>query len=165
MRLVFVRSCLILTAVISFLFLFPVTDNAEVHVNIGIGLPLPVYTFPAPPSVVVVPDTNVYYVPGAAVEILFYRGYWYRPYRGHWYRAAFYNGPWAGIAAARVPRTLVSVYPTYREIAPYHRPIPYGQLKKNWRHWDRERYWDRHAGEERHWHEGEWKGPERRGHY
>jgi hypothetical protein len=164
MRLVFVRSCLILTAVISFLFLFPVTDNAEVHVNIGIGFPLPVYTFPAPPSVVIVPDTNVYYVPGAAVEILFYRGYWYRPYRGHWYRAVFYNGPWVGVAAARVPRTLVSVYPAYREIG-YHRPIPYGQLKKNWRHWERERYWERHAGEERHWHEGEWRGPERRGHY
>jgi hypothetical protein len=98
----------------------------------------------------VIPGTYVYCVPDVPVEIFFYQGYWYRPYGNYWYRAAFYNGPWVTIRPSRVPYTLVNVYPGYRGINPYYRPIPYVQLKKNWRHWERERYWDRHA--EGNWH-------------
>jgi hypothetical protein len=117
------------------LFSVPATGDAEVHLNIGFNFPLPVYTIPAPPSVVVIPGTHVYYVPDVPEEIFFYQGYWYRPYRKHWYRAAFYDGPWVTISPSRVPYTLVNVHPGYRGMDSSYRPIPYVQLKKKWRHY------------------------------
>ena len=157
-----IRVIVVVVAIFTYLFSVPATGDAEVYLNIGFNFPLPVYTIPAPPSVVVIPGTYVYYVPDAPVEIFFYQGYWYRPYRNYWYRAAFYNGPWVTISPSRIPNTLVNVHPGYRGINPYYRPIPYVQLKNNWRHWERERYWDRHA--ERDWHryekerqKSEWK--------
>jgi hypothetical protein len=32
----------------------------------------------------------------------------------------------------------------WKHIPPGHEKIPYGQLKKNWRAWEREKHWDRH---------------------
>ena len=55
---------------------------AEVSVIVQIGPP-PAYVLPGPPQVIAIPGTYVYLVPGIAVEILFYQGYWYRPYEGH----------------------------------------------------------------------------------
>lgn len=49
------------------------------EVNIA---PPPVYPFSAPPEVVVIPGTYVYFVPGINVDILFYHGHWYRPFGG-----------------------------------------------------------------------------------
>ncbi len=135
---------------------FSSQSDAGVNVGIGINIPtvgigvnIPAYTFAAPPPVVVVPGTNVYVAPEANIDIVFYRGYWYRPYEGRWYRASDYNGPWAHLAPSRVPHVLVDLPPDYRNIPPGHTRIPYGQLKKNWGRWESERYWDRH----RDWHE------------
>ena len=122
---------------------FTIKSVAGVNVNIGINIPFPAYQFESPPSLVVIPGTHSYFVPGINVDLLFYHGYWYRPYDGRWYRANGYNGPWAYLAPARVPRALVSLPPDYRRIPPGHQQIPYGQLKKNWRQWEADRYWER----------------------
>ncbi len=123
----------------------PATGNAEVNVNISV--PLPGLVIPAPPALVVVPGTYVYYPPDVDVDIFFYHGYWYRPYRGGWYIANGYNGPWRTVGPRRVPRALVSLPPAYRRVSAGHERMPYGHVQRNWRTWERERHWDHHRAE------------------
>ncbi len=141
----------------------PVTGNAEVNVNITV--PLPGLVLPAPPGLVVVPGTYVYYPPAVDADIFFYHGYWYRPYRGGWYIAGGYNGPWRSIGPRRVPGPLLGLPPAYRRIPPRHEHVPYPVVERNWRNWERERYWEgrRYEGRERGEHRG-WDGDEGRGH-
>ena len=129
--------------------LLPQTGFAEVDVKVGINVPLPAFVFQAPPAVVFIPGTYVYTVPDVDIDIVFYQGYWYRPYRDYWYRSTSYNGPWRHIVRERVPGVFFNLPPDYRHVPPGHQRIPYGQVKKNWKHWERERYWDRH--DYRHW--------------
>jgi hypothetical protein len=112
--------------------------------------PLPPLVVPAPPPVVLIPGTYVYFPPDVDGDLLFYQGYWYRPFGGRWYRAYHYNGPWGFISMGRVPRVLINLPPGYRNAPPGHQRIPHGQLKKNWRTWEREKHWDRPAKRGRH---------------
>lgn len=124
-------------------------SDAQVSLNVRIGPP-PVYRIPAPPPVVVIPGTYVYVVPDIGVDIFFYHGYWYRPYEGNWFQAQSYNGPWLFLPPERLPRPLLQLPPDYRSIPPGYHRIPYGDLRKNWAGWERQRYWDRDKA----WHEG-----------
>jgi hypothetical protein len=133
-------------------------STAQVSVDVHIGPP-PVYRIPAPPPVVVIPGTYVYAVPDIAVDILFYQGYWYRPHGGHWFRAGSYNGPWTYMESHWVPRPIIELPPDYRRVPPGYRRIPYGQFKRSWAGWQRDRYWDR----DREWREGGRGRPEERG--
>ena len=94
---------ILICAILAMLMGYSNRGFAEVNVNIGIGVPLPSVVIPAPPSVVLIPATYVYFVPDISVDILFYHGHWYRPHHGHYYRATSYNGPWVSIAPARCP--------------------------------------------------------------
>jgi hypothetical protein len=114
------------------------------EVNVSISIPLPGFVFPAPPGLIVVPGTYVYYPPEAGVEIFFYHGYWYRPYNGAWYIANGYNGPWRSVRS--VPRPVRALPAGYRGLPPRHDRVPYPEVKKNWKTWERERYWDKTAG-------------------
>ena len=105
--------------------------------------PLPKIVLPAPPFVVVIPGTYVYFATDAAVDLLFYHGYWYRPFDGRWYRGPKYNGPWSLLPPHRVPPPLLKLPPDYRRLPPGHQRIPHGQLQKKWRMWERDRHWDR----------------------
>ena len=49
-------------------------------VRVTVPLPPPI-VFPAPPEVVVLPETEVYAVPSVPEEIFFYNGYWWSPER------------------------------------------------------------------------------------
>lgn len=133
---------------------YPNRAIAGVNVNIGIGVPLPSVVISAPPAVVLIPGTYAYFVPDADVDILFYHGYWYRPYKGYWYSSRSYNGPWVYMVPARVPRSLLYLPPDFRHVPPGYEHIPYGHLKKHWKKWEREKYWDRHKREheKREWH-------------
>ncbi len=126
-----------------FLALAGVSSQSEAGVNVGIGINIPAYTFAAPPQVVVIPGTYVYFAPEANVDILFYQGFWYRPYEGRWFRARGYNGPWAYIPAERVPHTLVELPPDYHRAYRDHPRIGYRDLNRNWRGWERNKYWER----------------------
>ncbi len=107
------------------------------------GAPPP-YAISAPPEVVPIPGTYVYFVPGIGVDILFYHGYWYRPYGGRWYRAPSYGGPWVYLSPRRVPHVLITLPPGYRRLPPGYHPIPHAELQRNWQRWERERHWEHH---------------------
>ena len=136
--------------------------TAELNINVGINVPPPPHlVIPAPPPMFVIPGTYVYFAPEVDVDIFFYHGYWYRPYRGHWYRSRSYNGKWAYISPKNVPSGLLRLPPDFRHVPPGHRHVPHGELKKNWRTWEREKYWERHGGRE--WHGEKWEHNEGRG--
>jgi len=138
----FALLCIVVIFVVS--SLLPQSGFAGVDVNVGINVPLPVFVFHAPPPVVVIPGTYAYAVPDVDIDIVFYQGYWYRPHRDYWYRSTSYNGPWKYIVHDRVPGVLHSLPPDYRHVPPGHQRIPYGQVKKNWKNWERDRHWDKH---------------------
>jgi hypothetical protein len=126
-----------------FILLSPLQSNAEVNVNVTI--PLPGLVISAPPAMIVIPGTYVYYPPDVGVDIFFYHGYWYRPYRGQWFISAGYNGPWGSVAVGNVPRVVRRLPPYYRRVPHGYERMPYGTVRGNWQTWEREQYWDRHA--------------------
>lgn len=129
---------------------------AEVNINVGINVPPPPpVVIHAPPPMFVIPRTYVYFAPEVEADIFYYHGYWYRPHQGHWYRSGSYNGRWVYIAPKKVPATLLNLPPDFRRVPPGHQHIPYGHLKKNWRTWEKEKYWEKHGGKE--WHEEKWE--------
>ncbi len=130
----------------------PTRGFAEVNVSIGINVPLPAIVIPAPPSVVLIPQTYVYYVPDVDLDIFFYHNYWYRPYHGHWYRSRSYNGQWGYIVPEKVPHVVLHLPPDYRHKSIRNEHIPYGHLKKNWKRWEKERHWDKHEHKHEHEH-------------
>lgn len=136
---------------------YPCKVNAELNININIGPP-PVYVIPTPPEVVVIPRTYVYYVPNIEVDIIFYQGYWYRPHKEYWYRSMDYNGPWVYIVREKIPVVILNLPPDYRHIPPGHTYIPYGQLKKEWKNWEKEKYWDKDNYNEKGWGKEHHKG-------
>jgi hypothetical protein len=150
---------LVLSGVLLAISLLPSVGNADVSVNVGVFAPPPPYVIPAPPSVVVIPKTYVYMVPDIGFDIFFYHGSWYRPFDGRWYKSRSYNGPWTYLASPRVPRPLLTLPPHYRNVPPGHQRVPYGQAKKNWSRWERERHWDK----DKDWHEGWQARPEGHG--
>jgi hypothetical protein len=121
----------------------PSKGRGELNVSINVNTPPPpAYVVQAPPPVVTIPGTYVYYAPDLGVDILFYQGFWYRSYSGRWYQARSYNGPWLFVAPQRVPRAIVMLPPDYHSMRRGHDRIPYGQLKKNWARWEKEKYWE-----------------------
>lgn len=138
------RFMLLLAVVVLLLSTFPFPSvGIAGEVGAGVYTAPPAYAFSAPPVVVPVPGTCcAYYDPDVTVEIFFYHGFWWRPWESRWYRARYYDGPWFYIA--RPPRLLMALPPNYRGIQPGHRRILYPDLSRNWRMWERERYWDRH---------------------
>ncbi len=128
----------------------PLPATAEVSVGIGIALPPPI-VFPAPPEVVVLPDTNaVYVVPGIDIDLFFWNGWWWRFWEGRWYRSHYYNRGWGYYNY--VPRFYYDVDPGWRGYYRDHdwhghrwnyQPIPEGRLEHNWRTWQNTRHWER----------------------
>jgi hypothetical protein len=136
----------------------PVLDAAaEVHVNVNLGPP-PIMVA-QPPEVVMVPGSNVYFVPDVDYDVFFYNGFWWSPRGDRWYRARGYNGPWRVVARRIVPPPVFRVPRDYRRVYLRERHVPYGQ-------WKREREWREHGrgrGDERgeHWGRGEHERRER----
>lgn len=133
---------MILAASLALLLGFSNKGIAGVSISIGFPPPPP-FVFPAPPELVVIPGTYVYYCPDAGVDIFFYGGYWYRSYGGYWYSAASYDGPWAYIAGP--PPVLLGLPPDFRVLVRGERRIPFAEFHRNWRAWQRDRYWEHHG--------------------
>ncbi|MBZ0220393.1 MAG: hypothetical protein K8I01_08185 [Candidatus Methylomirabilis sp.] len=134
-------SLALATAGIALLFA-PSAALSEININIGINAPPPAIVVKAPPAVVVIPGTYIYFAPDID-DVFFYGGYWWRPHRGGWYRAVEFGDPWVVIEIGSVPRVLLKLPPDYRRVPPGHERIPYGQLKKHWRQWEKEKRWER----------------------
>lgn len=104
------------------------TVQAEINVNLNIGPPPIVVS--APPEVVMMPESGVYFVPDVNYDVFFYNGYWWSPRGDRWYRASRYNGPWGVIQRSYVPVHLVKVPKNYRVVYQKERHINYGQWQK-----------------------------------
>jgi hypothetical protein len=128
------------------LVLLSLSTTARADVNINVGITPPPLAFHGPPELAVIPGTYVYYLPDVQEDIFFYHGYWYRPFRGRWYRSAGYEGPWVYITTSNVPAPLYRLPPRFRTMEVYRR-VPYREFNRNWRAWERDRYWDRVARE------------------
>lgn len=146
------KKLILIAAILLLLAGFSGQSTAGVSVGINIPAP-PLFVFPAPPELVVIPETYAYYCPDVNFDIFFYGGYWYRPYEGYWYRSANYGGPWVYIES--VPSVLLHLPPDYRIITGGYRRIPYAEVHRNWRGWERDRYWEHHH----------WGRPEHERHY
>jgi hypothetical protein len=110
--------------------------GAGVSVNINLGPP-PIMVS-EPPAVVMIPQSQVHFVPDPNIDVFFYGGYWWSPRGDRWYRARAYNGPWGVIERSRVPRAVVYVPRDYRARYERERHVPYGQWKKDRPRWDQE---------------------------
>ena len=116
--------------------------------RITIPLPPPI-VFPAPPSVVILPETRVYAVPDAAEEIFFTGGWWWRPWNGRWYRSHHYDRGWVHYGSVPswyrgIPRGWRDDYRghSWGGGAWNHRPIHHDDLQRNWKEWHASRHWD-----------------------
>ena len=94
--------------------------DAQVGVSIGINLP-------APPSLVIIPQTPVAYAPAVPANLFFYGGEYYVFTNNVWYAGPTYDGPWGVIAPSYVPRPILAVPVRYYRAAP-----------PGWKHWKRE---------------------------
>jgi hypothetical protein len=119
---------------------------AETSISINIGPPAVVVA--SPPEMVVIPNSMVYYAPGVEVDLLFHKDYWYTRNGDRWFRSRSYNGPWKVVGRRVVPVEIVRVPRNYRAMYAHHEHVPYGQLKKHWKHRENERHVVR----------GKWKG-------
>jgi len=98
----------------------PAVATAEVSVNINIGPPPPPLVVAAPPALVVVPGSPVYYAPHVHYNYFVYGGRYYTFHDGAWFHATRYNGPWVFVAPAYVPQPILAVPVTYYKIPPGH---------------------------------------------
>ena len=128
--------CMLAGAAIAVASGFSEPARAEVSVNINLGPPPIVVA--APPEVVMIPGSQVHFVPDPQIDVFFYGGYWWSPRGDRWYRARAYNGPWGVIERGRVPRAVIYVPRDYRARYERERHVPYGQWKKEHARWDRD---------------------------
>ena len=114
------------------LFSCAVASQAAGEVGIGININIgpPPITVAAPPAVVMVPQSQVYFVPGASFDVFFHNGYWWSPRGDVWYRSRAYNGPWGVVDRRYVPPPVIHVPRDYQHVYGKERHIPYGQWKK-----------------------------------
>lgn len=107
----------------------PNEASAGVDVGVSVNIGPPPIVVAEPPAVVLVPRTQVYFVPGLEFDVFFYNGWWWSPRGDRWYRARAYNGPWRIIDRRYVPRPVFGVPHDYRRIYARERHIPY----REWR--------------------------------
>ncbi len=145
------KKSLLRTLLLALILAVPVLAMAAVDIHVGIPLPPPL-VFPAPPPVVVLPDSDdVYVAPGLDADLFFWGGWWWRPWEGRWYRSRFYDRDWAFFGGG-VPRFYFDVDPDWRRFYHDHdwhghrwdyEHIPYPSLQQNWRTWHQDRHWER----------------------
>jgi hypothetical protein len=100
-------------------------DSLSIGVNIGTPTPPPpppVVVVPtvvtAPPQLVAVPGSPVFYAPGISLNLFVYGGRYYTFHEGTWFAAATYGVPWKAIAVERVPQPVLAVPVTYYQLPP-----------------------------------------------
>jgi len=129
--------CLLAGAMIAAAWGFSEPARAEVSVSINLGPPPIVVS--QPPEVVMIPRSQVHFVPDPDIDVFFYGGFWWSPRGERWYRARAYNGPWGVIGRRQVPRAVLYVPRDYRtRYEQEGRRVPYGQWKKDRSRWDRD---------------------------
>ena len=112
---------------------------AQVSVNVNIGPPPPVI-FAAPPRVVAIPQTPVYYAPDTSYNVFVYGGRYFSFHEGNWFIAPSHGGPWAYVPVEQVPPSVVGVPVRYYKIPPGHAKRWAREEERERREEDRERH-------------------------
>jgi hypothetical protein len=59
-------------------------------------------------------------------------------------RSRDYKGSWRYLAPASIPRGLRALPQDYRHrLSPGYERIPHRDVQRNWKKWEKEKYWDR----------------------
>jgi hypothetical protein len=106
-----------------------------VSINLGNAPPPPVVVVREEPHVVFVPSSSVYVVSDRRwnYDTFRYGVYWYAYRDNYWYRARSWRGPYAVVAANRIPRAIINVPSRHWKHHPHG--MPPGQARK----YDRDR--------------------------
>jgi hypothetical protein len=131
------------------LFIFGQANEAAAEVNVSINLGPPPIVVAAPPHVVMIPGSQVYFVPHPEIDVFFYNDFWWSPRGSHWYHSRNYNGPWLVVDHRNVPPPVFRVPKDYRVVYKHQQQIPYGQWKKQREHQEREQHQERDQHQER----------------
>jgi hypothetical protein len=83
-----------------------------------------------PREMVMVPGSQVYFVPNLSFDLFFYNNYWWSQRGNKWYRSSNYNGPRESIEQRYVPTPVFQVPNDYRSRYEKQQRIPYGQWNK-----------------------------------
>ena len=127
-----IRYSIILGALLAFGVASEAVGEVNVGINVNIGPPPIVVA--APPAVVMVPQSQVYFVPSVSFDVFYHNGYWWSPRGNQWYRSQAYNGPWGVVDHRYVPQQVIRVPHDYRDKYGKEKHIPYGQWKKDQSH-------------------------------
>jgi len=76
--------------------------RAQVSVNVHIGQPPPVVVY-SPPTMVMLPEPQMYVAVGVPYDIFFVSGHYYYFHGDHWFWGPGYGGPWTYVAVERLP--------------------------------------------------------------
>jgi len=137
------------TLLLGLALVFSMPTPARADVEIGVSLPS-LIVFASPPEMVVIPETNVYFVPDSDVDIFFTGGWWWRPWEGRWYRSRNYSSGWR--AYRNVPSFYRGIPSGWRNDYREHRwkghpwnsqRVPHQQVQGNWRNWEKTKHWEK----------------------
>lgn len=122
---------------------FSIQSPAE-YVDMEVLTPPPPLAINNPPMMAVIPTSPyVYFALDVHGDVFFCMGYWYRPHVGYWFRARSYRGPWKYIDRSVVSPVLLTLPHDYRKnMSPQYWKVHSGELRRSWRQWEEERYWD-----------------------
>lgn len=76
--------------------------RAQVSIDVHIGEPPPVVVY-SPPTMVMLPEPQMYVAVGVPYDIFFVSGRYYYFHDDHWFWGAGYGGPWTYVAVERLP--------------------------------------------------------------
>ncbi|MBI5886532.1 MAG: hypothetical protein HZB85_08135 [Deltaproteobacteria bacterium] len=117
------------------------TILTRIETAIAAGPPLPALGIKTAPELMPLPDIDVYVIADLDMDVAFYNGWWWRMHDNRWYRASEYNGAWGLVIAGKVPEIILGLHPGFRGRGLGNTRIPYGQFKKNWKRWEKEKRW------------------------
>jgi len=102
----------------------PSQAAVSADINIHLGRRAPAVYFVREPRVLLIPETEVYYVDDyddLGYDMYRCDDWWYINDGGYWYRSHYYRGPWVNISISTLPRRMLNVPIAYRH-QPYRSP-------------------------------------------
>jgi hypothetical protein len=109
------------TALLGTTAIAPAKAAVSADINIHVGRRAPAVYFQREPRVMLIPDTEVYYVNDLDYDMYRCDGWWYIDDGGYWYRSHSYRGPWINLSISSLPRRVLNVPIAYRH-QPYRSP-------------------------------------------
>lgn len=135
-----IYGILVLVVIFCALFVPCGIQKASAEVNVSINIGPPPIVVAAPPALVMVPNSEIFFVPDPKIDVFFFNGFWWSSRGSEWYRSTEYKGPWKIINKRHVPASVFHVPKNYRHLYKKEKHIPYGQWKKKWKHPKKEQH-------------------------